>query len=252
MMGFERDTVTLCGKREPDIFLSHNSADKDFVRRLAVDLNYFGLDGWLDEWELEVGDSLHASLANALEKCKYVAVVISKSFNESQWCCDELHQALTREKRIKEKVVLPLLVDNVTPPGFIEDRLYLDFGNNYFNSLVRLCSILLNISAKSTSQVLAVAPPKNITEVSNILESLGWNKVSIVDLDKLHELVSAIRRLRFIDESLDNHIISLDDNNIEFKVTLVDMLQGKISEELLDLFTPFASLQQNQDLSLLL
>jgi hypothetical protein len=34
------------------IFLSHNSKDKEFVRRLAAQLRLGGGDVWLDEWEI--------------------------------------------------------------------------------------------------------------------------------------------------------------------------------------------------------
>ena len=53
MQKLKRTKVSLKGKREPHIFLCHSSANKDFVRKLAKDLNYFGLDGWLDEWEID-------------------------------------------------------------------------------------------------------------------------------------------------------------------------------------------------------
>jgi hypothetical protein len=40
------------------IFLSHNHADKPFVRRLAQDLQAAGARVWLDEAEMLIGDSL--------------------------------------------------------------------------------------------------------------------------------------------------------------------------------------------------
>ena len=40
------------------IFLSHNSVDKPFVRKLANDLRRRGHYAWVDEAEIKVGDSL--------------------------------------------------------------------------------------------------------------------------------------------------------------------------------------------------
>src|ERR1043165_1754519 len=82
--------------RSPDIFLCHNSKDKKFVRKLSRDLNRVGVDGWLDEWELEAGDSLHACSGNALLQCKFVWVIISPCLLKSSWCLDELSQSLSR------------------------------------------------------------------------------------------------------------------------------------------------------------
>jgi len=42
----------------PTVFLSHNHADKPFVRRLAADLDNQGIPYWLDEAEIKVGESL--------------------------------------------------------------------------------------------------------------------------------------------------------------------------------------------------
>lgn len=40
------------------IFLSHNSKDKEFVRRLANRLESYGVKVWVDEAEIKVGESL--------------------------------------------------------------------------------------------------------------------------------------------------------------------------------------------------
>jgi hypothetical protein len=40
------------------VFLSHNEKDKPFVKKLARDLDSHGVKYWLDEAEINVGDSL--------------------------------------------------------------------------------------------------------------------------------------------------------------------------------------------------
>lgn len=42
----------------PSLFLSHSSADKTFVEKLAKDLEGVGVNVWFDKWEIKVGDSL--------------------------------------------------------------------------------------------------------------------------------------------------------------------------------------------------
>ena len=44
------------------VFLSHSSKDKQFVRRLTKDLEEAGIEIWLDEKELLVGDELNKSI----------------------------------------------------------------------------------------------------------------------------------------------------------------------------------------------
>jgi hypothetical protein len=49
------------------LFLCHSSKDKKFVRQLAEELTELSVDVWLDEWELQPGDSLHECIGSALE-----------------------------------------------------------------------------------------------------------------------------------------------------------------------------------------
>lgn len=39
----------------PSLFLSHSSADKTFVEKLAKDLEGVGVNVWFDKWEIKVG-----------------------------------------------------------------------------------------------------------------------------------------------------------------------------------------------------
>jgi hypothetical protein len=68
-----------------DVFISHASEDKDFVRPLAVSLNQLGVDVWYDEFALELGDSLSKSIDKGLVNCKYGLVVISPAFIGKGW-----------------------------------------------------------------------------------------------------------------------------------------------------------------------
>jgi TIR domain len=82
--GFARRRGRLALHRRPDIFISHSSRDKAFVRKLVQNLNKVGVDAWLDEWELDVGESLHRSLGLALEKSRFVGIIISPKFVASE------------------------------------------------------------------------------------------------------------------------------------------------------------------------
>jgi esterase/lipase superfamily enzyme len=43
----------------PLVFICHSSKDKVFVKKLAADLRKQEIDVWLDEWNMNVGDSIH-------------------------------------------------------------------------------------------------------------------------------------------------------------------------------------------------
>lgn len=66
-------------RRSPDLFLSHSTRDKEFVRKLADDLAFCEVDVWLDEWEIQPGESLHDAIGQALSSCRFIAIVLGDS-----------------------------------------------------------------------------------------------------------------------------------------------------------------------------
>lgn len=61
----------------PSVFISHNHQDKTFVRRLGADLAANGVRPWIDEAEINVGDSLLSKIGSAIDDLHYFAVVLS-------------------------------------------------------------------------------------------------------------------------------------------------------------------------------
>ena len=63
---------------KPDIFISHSSRDKAEAVRLATILNFCSVDVWLDDWELEVGQSLTDGIAKAMDESRFIAILITE------------------------------------------------------------------------------------------------------------------------------------------------------------------------------
>ncbi len=109
------------------IFLSHNSKDKPFVRRLADDLRKEGFYVWVDEAEIKLGDSLIEKIREGLDKMEYVGVVLSKNSINSEWVKKEIDIAMNQEIEGKRVKVLPIMLEQVEPPYFLKGKLYADF-----------------------------------------------------------------------------------------------------------------------------
>lgn len=121
---------------KPSIFLSHSGEDKKFVRGLGKDLQNAGAKVWIDEGEIELGDSLIDKISEGVDEMDYLAVVLSKTSVQSEWVKREVNIALTEEINNKKVKVLPLVIDDCTIPAFLRDKLYADFSDpiNYQNS----------------------------------------------------------------------------------------------------------------------
>lgn len=123
------------------IFLSHTSADKPFVRDLKLRLEAHGVKNvWLDEAEIQIGDSLTKKIDEGLRKTKYIGIVLSPRSIKSPWVERELEVAVNREISSGEVVVLPLLYEKCELPAFLTGKMYADFTTpaEYDESLEKL------------------------------------------------------------------------------------------------------------------
>src|SRR5689334_16459710 len=102
--------------RRYDIFLSHSSSDKPQVRELYLALKALGLEVFLDEAQLRVGDSLYKSLNDALEASDYVVFCISRQSVVSGWVEREIGGTLARQNKNRSKQILPVLLDDAPIP----------------------------------------------------------------------------------------------------------------------------------------
>ena len=84
---------------------------------------------WLDEAEIGIGDSLIGRLEEAIDETDYLAVILSQNSVQSEWVSREVRMALHREISGKRVVVLPILYNSCTIPGFLRDKIYSDFRN---------------------------------------------------------------------------------------------------------------------------
>lgn len=134
------------------VFLSHNKADKPFVRHLASDLDSQGLRYWLDEAEIKTGESLIEKIREGIDNVDYVAVVLSPDSVASEWVRREVDVAMNQEIAGKKVKVLPIMYRECELPGFLLGKAYVDFSNEegYYDALeklVRDVGVVFNRSA---------------------------------------------------------------------------------------------------------
>ena len=107
--------------------MSHNHKDRAFARRLGEDLRRNRVRVWIDEAELQVGDSLIRRIESAIAEVDYLGAVLSKNSIGSEWVRRELEIAISREIYNKRVFVLPMLIDDCDVPGFLKGRVFADF-----------------------------------------------------------------------------------------------------------------------------
>jgi len=111
----------------PSIFLSHNSEDKPFVRRLTEDLRAHGVRVWFDTAEIRVGDSLLKKISEGINDMEYLGVILSPSSAAAPWVELELEMAMTLEISTGKLRVLPIYYRDCVYPKFLIHKRYVDF-----------------------------------------------------------------------------------------------------------------------------
>jgi hypothetical protein len=169
------------------VFLSHNHADKPFVRKLAADLRQAGHTVWIDEAEIKIGDSLIDKIREGLDQVDLVIAVLSEASIGSPWVERELDIASNREIEEKRVVVLPLLRQKVALPGFLKGKLYGDFTDDsrYQESF----EVLL----RSLGPVDALPSPVPVEDIAALRAELAQVRESLAaqtEAIKAHERIA--------------------------------------------------------------
>jgi hypothetical protein len=147
-----------------DVFLSHRSSDKDFVRQIAGRLeDEAQLRPFLDEWHLVPGEPLQEQLEAALQDAQACAVFVGPS-GLSPWENEETRVIL--DSRIKDHNirVIPVLLPGAkeetidTLPPLLKRFLWVDFrtgptSGGPFNRLV--AGILGKPPGRNSSESIA-------------------------------------------------------------------------------------------------
>lgn len=91
-----------------DVFVSHASADKDFVRPLVKAIRKARIRVWYDENRILWGDDIRRSIDEGLVTSRYGIVVFSRAFlKKRHWTEHELNGLFAKE-RAGRKVILPI------------------------------------------------------------------------------------------------------------------------------------------------
>ena len=162
------------------VFLCHASKDKSFVRRLKTDLNRQGVDAWLDEEEITVGDSLRVKIENALQTCSFAIVVLSEVSLQRPWVQREMNALFSLEIERGNKVILPVLMEKAELPLFFKDKKYADFSKSYSDGFNDLIKALLNKNDSVTYQIETLS--------CNVILDIRRLDGSMVQVDKYQKI----------------------------------------------------------------
>ncbi len=121
---------------EFDVFLSHNSADKPDVLKLATKLRDLGLIPWVDAWHLVAGEPWLPAIERALDNSDCCAVVIGPNgmgnvHEDEMWVA--LQRGIESKRSDRRFRIIPILLpqssrgDREKLPSFLKTNTWVEF-----------------------------------------------------------------------------------------------------------------------------
>jgi hypothetical protein len=120
------------------VFVSHRGADAAQALRLAEDLRRAGHQVWLDEWAIDIGDSLVKRMEEGLQGAAYLVLCYSDAGVMSPWMSREWMSALARQLEGQHVRILPVMLTGNAIPAIMADIKAADLRNDWDKGLALL------------------------------------------------------------------------------------------------------------------
>jgi formylglycine-generating enzyme required for sulfatase activity len=150
-----------------DVFLCHNSTDKQAAKDLGKQLIAQGLKPWLDEWNLRPGFPWQQALEEQIEKIKSAVVIIGSS-GMGPWQDAEL-RAFLREFMRRKCPVIPVILATCKQepklPVFLNGMTWVDFRKPSPEPLMQLIWGITGIRADLGIDINSSQPQRLSTKV---------------------------------------------------------------------------------------
>jgi hypothetical protein len=171
---------------EHRFFISHSSADRDFVTWLANELKTYCIPVWYSDWEIKVGDSITGKIGAALEEMAGLIIVLSASSIRSKWVREEFNAGLARHLDSQCIPIFPIRIDNCAIPPLLAHRRYADFSTDKNRAIRELVEALV----PDTTLLANIQSLK--AECKYLLDQI---EIGIADRNKLRSMLGQINDL---------------------------------------------------------
>jgi len=170
-----------------DVFLCHNSEDKEAVIEIANRLrDEYKLEPWLDVWELRPGFPWQRELEKQINQIKSAAVFIGQK-GIGPWQDDEI-DAFLREFKRRACPVIPVLLRDApqkpTLPIFLEGMTWVDCREQTPAYTDPMYKLIWGITGQKPETIVRVTPQPsddlssekgvNYTQLRDLLKAGNW------------------------------------------------------------------------------
>ncbi|HEY3295683.1 MAG TPA: TIR domain-containing protein [bacterium] len=113
-----------------DVFISYSHLDKDIVHPLVFRLKQDGVRVWMDDLEIQPGDSIPSRVQEGIQTSRVLLLFMSRNALESKYVEMERASAQFRDPINNDRRFVPVRLDNCTIPDTLSHYLYVDWRLN--------------------------------------------------------------------------------------------------------------------------
>lgn len=133
-------------KENASVFLSYNSVDKEYVRKLAAAITVAGTRVWFDEWIIRPGDSIPGAIDEGLSRFDTFVLIWSEAASVSRWVKTEMEAAVARWINDDAIRIIPVLLDKTPLPTLLLSIRHIDASDG---DHLRVARELLGIESEA-------------------------------------------------------------------------------------------------------
>ncbi len=139
-----------------DVFISHSSFDKEWVRQLVEKLSEYNLNVFFDEKTIHVGQSIFKKINDALVDCPYIFVILTEDWTNSEWCLSETYSSLFTDPTNVRGRIIPIFLKDCEIPPLLRGLKYIDFREkeNFENNFKLLIVEIIDVIRKKFTQII--------------------------------------------------------------------------------------------------
>ncbi len=166
-----------------DVFLSHASADAEWVKVLAENLVRLGIRPFLDRWEIAPGDVLVHELDRGLRSSKNGVLVVSPEALGRPWVQQE-YAAMVKAAVEHGRRLVPVLYRDAEMPPLLANLIWIDYS---------LRCLALNLELQSPDTPLTL---RTLTRLRELLGEDRFRQLAgeHLDADSVAQVVDLLDR----------------------------------------------------------
>lgn len=112
-----------------DFFISYNHKDEQWATWIAKTLEDSGYTTIIQAWDFRPGNNFVLEMQKAVTKSSKTLLVLSENYLNSVYCQPEWAAAIKLDPTGSNRKVIPVRIENISPPGLLSQIVYIDLCN---------------------------------------------------------------------------------------------------------------------------